>query len=165
MPLIKDGIEVEDSWTAPAPGGDIPEKGDLILSLEELVEAEDKLKGRNGRLGVRLPNSANIQELKDVLANVELVILEFPAFADGRAYSQAWQLRNELGFKGEIRATGNVLADQAAFMLRSGFDSFELEEGSSLETLKRALASMTHAYQRGFGEPGRGLRRPLSFSR
>lgn len=161
MPLIKDEIEVEDRWTYLGDDDEIAEQGDVILTLGALRASKVNPAERNGRTGVALPNTADVLELKDLLTGLDLVALDFPAFADGRAYSQAWQLRNDLGFKGEIRATGNVLADQAAFMKRSGFDSFEIEEGRSLETLKRTLASMSHAYQRGFGESDRVLRRKI----
>ena len=57
------------------------------------------------------------------LAGIERIDLHFPKFTDGRAFSQAFLLRRRLGFKGEIRATGDVLIDQLVQMQRSGFDS------------------------------------------
>jgi uncharacterized protein (DUF934 family) len=63
----------------------------------------------------------------DRLAAVALV---FPSFRDGRAYSQARLLRERYGFEGELRATGQVLRDQFVFMLRAGFDAFEVKKDS-----------------------------------
>ena len=60
------------------------------------------------------------------LEGIERINLSFPKFSDGRAFSQAFLLRRRLGFKGEIRATGDVLIDQLVQMQRTGFDSAEL---------------------------------------
>lgn len=162
MPLIKDCEIVEDSWTSIEDDADLPADGDIIISLERLTEQGSAIKDRKGRTGLRLPNTAEVSDLKDLLQHLSLVALEFPAFTDGRAYSQAWHLRHEQSFVGEIRATGNVLADQAAYMLRSGFDSFEIPEGKNIETIRQSLAAMTHAYQRGYGETTNAFRRQFS---
>jgi uncharacterized protein (DUF934 family) len=58
------------------------------------------------------------------------VALVFPTFRDGRAYSQARLLRERYNFRGELRATGQVLRDQFVFMLRAGFDAFEAKKES-----------------------------------
>ena len=62
------------------------------------------------------------------LEGVKLIVLNFPKFTDGRAYSQARLLRERLGYTGELRATGRCYIDQLPFMLRCGFDSFESEQ-------------------------------------
>ena len=71
--------------------------------------------------GIELSNDSDPRELN--LENVHRVDLHFPKFSDGRAFSQAFLLRCRLGFKGEIRATGDVLIDQLVQMRRSGFDA------------------------------------------
>ena len=76
------------------------------------------------------PNNRPIAELAPHLDRIALVALVFPGFRDGRAYSQARILRERYGFGGELRATGQVLRDQFLFLLRAGFDSFEVIEGS-----------------------------------
>ena len=75
------------------------------------------------------------------LESVERIDLNFPKFSDGRAFSQAFLLRRRLGFKGEIRATGDVLVDQLAQMERSGFDVAVLRADQRLEVAERVLAS------------------------
>ena len=75
-------------------------------------------------------------------------MLPFPAFADGRAYSIARQLR-DFGYRGEIRATGNVLPDQLQFMLQVGFDAFDIGERFPLSAWQQASKQMSLAYQRG----------------
>lgn len=75
------------------------------------------------------------------------IVLNFPKYTDGRAYSQARILRGRLGYRGELRATGQVLRDQLPFMLRCGFDSFESEQPGFGPALARARALFSVVYQ------------------
>jgi uncharacterized protein (DUF934 family) len=88
---------------------------------------------------VALANDANPFEL--ALEGVERIDLSFPKFTDGRAFSQAFLLRRRLGFKGEIRATGDVLVDQLAQMERSGFDVAVLRADQDMDIARRVLAA------------------------
>lgn len=88
---------------------------------------------------IELANDADPQLLD--LAGVDRIELNFPKFSDGRAFSQAFLLRRRLGFKGEIRATGDVLADQLAQMQRSGFDVAVLRADQNLAVAQRVLAA------------------------
>lgn len=151
MPLIKDGEIVDDGWQRLDGDEEIPADGDVILTLDRLAAERDRITARNGRTGVVLPNSAEVGEIAALLPHLSLIALEFPAFTDGRAYSQARRLRAKLGYTGELRATGVVLADQSAFMRQVGIDAFETDGRQSLDTWKKALGSMTLAYQRGYG--------------
>lgn len=150
MPLIRNGAIVEDRWKRLDDDAALPGDGDVILSLGRLQANRDRIATRSGETGVILPNSARAEEIEALLPHLSLIALEFPAFTDGRAYSQARQLRTKLGYTGELRAIGIVLADQAAFMRRVGIDAFETDGRQSLETWKKALHSMTLAYQRGY---------------
>jgi len=100
------------------------------------------------------PESQNVLELandadpRDVsLAGIDRIDLQFPKFTDGRAFSQAFLLRRRLGFKGEIRATGDVLADQLQQMARSGFTSAVLRADQDLAIAERQLARYAAFYQ------------------
>ena len=150
MPLIKDGKIAEDGWTTLDDDAAIPEQGNVIISLERLRHEGASIKAREGQLGVALKNSADEGEIAAYLPHIDLIALHFPAFTDGRAYSQARQLRTKHGFAGELRATGNVLADQAAFLARVGFDSFEIDNSQTIDVWNKALHSMSLAYQRGY---------------
>ncbi|MDO9359544.1 MAG: DUF934 domain-containing protein [Polaromonas sp.] len=86
-----------------------------------------------------LPNDAD--PLLASLGGVKRVDLHFPKFTDGRAFSQAFLLRRRREFAGEIRATGDVLADQLAQMERSGFDVAVLRADQDMATAQRVLAS------------------------
>jgi uncharacterized protein (DUF934 family) len=95
--------------------------------------------GATGQNVVELANDADPLQLQ--LEGVDRIDLNFPKFSDGRAFSQAFLLRRRLGFKGEIRAVGDVLVDQLAQMERSGFDVAVLRADQSLEIAQRVLAA------------------------
>jgi uncharacterized protein (DUF934 family) len=92
-----------------------------------------------------LPNDADPRTVQ--LDGVKRVDLHFPAFTDGRAHSQAFLLRRRLGFQGEIRATGDVLADQLPLIARNGFTQAVLKEGQDLAIAQRQLARFPSYYQ------------------
>ena len=76
-----------------------------------------------------------------------MVALDFPAFTDGRAYSTARLLRERHGYLGELRAVGDVLLDQIPFMLRCGFDAFEVAQNVTLEQIEAITDRYTAWYQ------------------
>jgi uncharacterized protein (DUF934 family) len=91
---------------------------------------------------------ANDEDPRKVnLEGVERIDLNFPKFTDGRAFSQAFLLRRRLGFKGEIRATGDVLIDQLLQMQRSGFDAAVLREDQNPAFAKRQFERYQVFYQ------------------
>ena len=101
-----------------------------------------------------LPDDALVFENSaDVLAQAEeirrhaLVVLQFPKWTDGRAYSQAVLLRGRLRYAGEIRAKGEVLADMLPLLQRCGFDAVQLRADQKLETAQRALGYFGNHYQ------------------
>lgn len=81
------------------------------------------------------------------LSGITRIDLQFPAFTDGRAYSQAFLLRRRLGFGGELRATGDVLIDQLLQMQRTGFDVAVLKEGVDASAAQRQLERYAGFYQ------------------
>ena len=95
--------------------------------------------GMNDLQIIALANDADPR--KQTLAGVTRIDLHFPKFTDGRAFSQAFLLSRRLGFKGEIRATGDVLVDQLAQMKRSGFTSAVLRADQPLNVAERVLAA------------------------
>jgi len=96
---------------------------------------------------VRLTNTDPVADLAPDLDRLELIVLEFPKFTDGRAYSQARLLRERYGYRGELRAAGNVLRDQLLFMQRCGFDAFELTQGQPVQAWVAATNEFTVFYQ------------------
>lgn len=99
------------------------------------------------RIGVQVPNTEDIVELWPTLAGATLIALEFPKSADGRAFSQARLLRQRCGYRGELRAVGEVLRDQLQFMQRCGFDAYLLRADQNGEACLQAFADFGMAYQ------------------
>lgn len=101
---------------------------------------------------VALVNDEDPRTLR--LDGVDRIDLTFPKFTDGRAFSQAFLLRRRLGFKGEIRATGDVLIDQLVQMQRSGFDAAVLREDQNLDFAQRQFDRYQAFYQGDAVSPG-----------
>ena len=97
--------------------------------------------------GVMVPNDVDIEELQADLPRLSTIALQFPKWTDGRAYSQAVLLRGRLRYTGEIRATGEVLADMLPLLQRCGFDAVQLRADQKLETAQRALGYFGNHYQ------------------
>ena len=87
------------------------------------------------------------------LSGITRIDLQFPAFTDGRAYSQAYWLRRRLGYRGELRATGDVLIDQLVQMQRTGFDVAVLREGVDAAAAQRQFERFAGFYQGSADEP------------
>jgi len=99
-----------------------------------------------------------LDNTEDVLARAadirrhETVVLRFPKWTDGRAYSQAVLLRGRLRYAGRIVATGDIVADMAPLLRRCGFDDAQLRAGQRLETARRALGLVDAHYQQTLAE-------------
>ena len=120
----------------------------MTLQPIRLVSAEDHADGAvDDPKVVRLPNDADPHTLADRLDAIERIDLDFPQFHDGRAFSQAFLLRRRLGFKGDIRATGDVLIDQLVQMERTGFTSAVLRADQDIAFAKRQFERFASFYQ------------------
>ncbi|MEO8118927.1 MAG: DUF934 domain-containing protein [Rhodoferax sp.] len=111
----------------------------------KLIAAHADSTGATGQNVIQIDNDADPRTLS--LDGVDRIDLTFPKFTDGRAFSQAFLLRRRLGFKGEIRATGDVLIDQLVQMQRSGFDAAVLREDQNLEFAQRQFDRYKAFYQ------------------
>lgn len=111
-----------------------------------LAEWRDGARPEGGRFALVLPNDAEVSEVAATLPLFAAVVLSFPVFKDGRAFSQARLLRERYGYSGEIRARGAVLRDQALFMARAGFDAFEIECAAAF-AFAEALDEFSAVYQ------------------
>jgi uncharacterized protein (DUF934 family) len=112
----------------------------------QLIAAEDHVDNGDPNV-LQLPNDADPLAIEVCLDDVDRIDLDFPKFTDGRAYSQAFLLRRRLGFKGDIRATGDVLIDQLVQMQRSGFSSAVLREGVDASAAQRQFDRFAAFYQ------------------
>lgn len=149
MPLLRNNAFVADAWTALADEAPVAESARVIVSFTRLQKEWDALARHTGLLGVAAANTVRAEELVPYLSRLALIVLAFPSFTDGRSYSLARQLRLD-GYRGELRATGNLLPDQVQFMLQVGIDTFEVSERFPLEVWQKAARQMGLTYQRGF---------------
>ena len=150
MPLLeRNGKISHDPWIILGDDEDLPAQGDIIVSHGRLpVQAP-------GRLGIALANDLDVGGLGLHVDELSLIVLNFPSFADGRAYSQARALRNTLAYEGELRASGHLLPDQLGFMVEVGLDSFDLQtDRFPVERWTEALDAVTLTYHRHLARAG-----------
>lgn len=144
--LIKNRAVAEDSYISVADDAPLPD-GPVIVSLKRFRAEREALIERNSPLGLVLPSDQSPETIGLDIDRLSLVVLEFPRFRDGRPFSWARILRTRLRFAGEIRARGDYLYDQIAYMVRVGFDAFELPPSVTPELFQRALQEMSNVYQ------------------
>ncbi|MGZ3411020.1 MAG: DUF934 domain-containing protein [Xanthobacteraceae bacterium] len=147
MPLVKGGRIVADDFERIEDGAPVPPMGRVLVSAARFLADQDEFAARDGATGVIWPNDKNVADLAPYLDKLALVALVFPAFKDGRAYSQARLLRERYGYRGELRATGQVLRDQFVFLLRAGFDSFDVVKPADAAAFEEAAKRYTVFFQ------------------
>jgi uncharacterized protein (DUF934 family) len=147
MPLVKNARIAPDIFVHIADGAELPGDGAILVSAARFLEDPEALLRRGGKLGVIWPNNRNLDDLVPYLDRLAVVALVFPTFRDGRAYSQARLLRERYGYDGELRATGQVLRDQFVFMLRAGFDAFEVKKQADAEAFAETVKRYSVFYQ------------------
>jgi len=145
--LIKDGQLIEDTWVLieDTEADTLPE-GKVIIPFTLWEKQKATLKGRTG-LGIWLDSHDEPEGIASELEIFDLIAVNFPKFADGRGYSIAHILKDQLGFKGELRAIGDVLPDQLHFMRRCGFNSFALRDDKKVDQALHCINSLSNAYQ------------------
>jgi uncharacterized protein (DUF934 family) len=116
---------------------------------------------RDAPIGVLWPNDRKVAELEPWLDQLSLIALVFPKFRDGRAYSQARLLRERYGYRCELRATGDVLRDQFQFLVRAGFDAFEVKKPADARVFAESVARYSVFYQPSADGRSPALRRRL----
>ena len=147
MPLVKAGRIVEDRFVRVLDEAPVPEGVPVILPAARFLADARDLVLRRAPSGVIWPNDRKLAELTPYLDWIAVIALVFPSFRDGRAYSQARLLRERHGFRGELRATGQVLRDQLLFLQRAGFDAFELTKDADAAAFAEAVQRYSVFYQ------------------
>src|SRR5580700_8469277 len=147
MPLVKNGKVADDIFVHLADDAELPEAAAVLVSAARFLENPEGLLAKAAKLGVIWPNNRDLDDLLPFLDRLAVVALVFPTFRDGRAYSQARLLRERYGYEGELRAAGQVLRDQFVFMLRAGFDAFEVRKESDAEAFTITAKRYSVFYQ------------------
>lgn len=147
MPLVKQGKIVDDSYVQILDDQPIADDIAVIVPAARLLADAGDFANRSGPTGVIWPNDRPVSELAPHLDRLALIALVFPNFKDGRAYSQARLLRERYRFRGELRATGQVLRDQFLFLQRAGFDAFEVRKQADALAFAEAVSRFSVFYQ------------------
>jgi len=147
MPLVKHGKITDDALVHVADDAPLPPDGAILISAARFLEDPEAISRRLGKTGVVWPNNRDLDDLVPYLDRLAAVALVFPTFRDGRAYSQARLLRERFLYRGELRATGQVLRDQFVFMLRAGFDAFEVKKQADAEAFAQTAKRYSVFYQ------------------
>jgi uncharacterized protein (DUF934 family) len=147
MPLVKNGKISDDAFVHVADDAPLPGDGAILISAARFLGDPEAMSRRLGKTGVVWPNNRNVDDLVPYLDRLAAVALVFPSFRDGRAYSQARLLRERFLYRGELRATGQVLRDQFVFMLRAGFDAFEVKKAADADAFAQTTKRYSVFYQ------------------
>jgi len=147
MPLVKGGKITGDAFVHVADGAELPADGSVLVSAARFLENPEALFARSGKVGVTWPNNRDVDDVVPHLDRLGAVALVFPTFRDGRAYSQARLLRERYLYRGELRATGQILRDQFVFMLRAGFDAFEVKKPADADAFAQTVRRYSVFYQ------------------
>lgn len=131
--------------------GAAPKEGENIaISLARLLSESESFFAAAGSVGVVIDTETAFDVLEGIVSKIDFAIIEFPAFGDGRGFSLAVRLRKDYAFKGEIRAAGPVIPDQALFLLRAGFDTVDASDDRKA-AFEAALERFPGFYQSDFG--------------
>ena len=140
--IIRNGRVEADDWDESA-----------LLTLAQWKERRLQPIAEDARLGVRLEPADDPVEIAADLERLQLVAINFPKFADGRGYSSAALLRTRYGYRGELRAIGDVGRDQLFYLKRCGFDAFALAPHRDPHAALASLGDFTQRYQGSVDDP------------
>ena len=147
MPLIRNGQIVADRFVRILDDAPLPDGVPVIVPGARFLADADEILRHDAAVGVVWPNDRRVAELESYLDRLAVIVLTFPNFKDGRGYSQARLLRERYGFRGELRATGQILRDQFVFLVRAGFDSLEVVKPADADAFAATLARYSVFYQ------------------
>lgn len=154
MTLRDDSGEIRDDWIRLDDEARAPMGARVIVSLARFDRDGAALLESQPAVGVSAPNDIAPETLTPWFDRLGLIAVEFPSFADGRGFSVARTLRS-LGFRGELRAFGPVIADQYAYLRACGFSTVETPEAVDIRQPQgqwdAAATAMSLGYQRGYG--------------
>ena len=150
MPLLINREVVTDSWTlindeAFTEGASAP-AGDIIVPLALYLEHQDALIKRSEQVAIQINGDDDLSSVLDALDQFPLIAVDFPAFRDGRGFSIA-RLLQRAGYKGQIRATGDIGRDRLAYMVRCGFNAIKIDDETYTPEMLSAFDEMSNYYQ------------------
>jgi uncharacterized protein (DUF934 family) len=147
MQIIKDRQIVDDNWNFVGDDAELT-VGDISVSLARWKKDKQQLLALKGKKGVRMGPADSVADIVADLKDLQLIEMDFPAFADGRIFSQTWLLRDHYKYQGEIRATGHYMPDQVFYLSRVGVNAFALDRTEDLTAALSTLNDFTIHYQK-----------------
>lgn len=146
MKTLKDGQIIDSPWQLIRKTDAIPDKPWLLIPMTSWLElpAESRM---NANMAPWLDAEESVEDLSDFIKSLPLIGLNFPSFTDGRPYSSAWLIRNRYAFDGELLALGDVRYDELEQMMRTGFDSFEVQPQDNFARAIAQLEEPSFRYQ------------------
>jgi uncharacterized protein (DUF934 family) len=144
--LIKEGKIIEDTWLPIHPDVVLPASGQIctLLQWQQLLDKNCS--------AVQLEAGQEPTPLYPFLQDIQLVVINFPVFTDGRGFSYARDLR-ERGYSGELRACGHFIRDQLTYLHRCGFDAFQMADESGLDSALASFRDFSEYYQAAIDQP------------
>lgn len=130
-------------------------QGYSIVSLNFWQDNQTQLEelAQSGKLALHLNSDETADLIAESAQQFALICIDFPKFSDGRGYSTARLLREKYGYKGELRAVGDVLIDQLFYMQRCGFGSFDLRDDQIISDAIAAFSTFSVCYQNDVHDP------------
>ena len=157
MKIIKNKSVVEDDWNVlhliesdTAEAVAVP-AGKIIVPLKVWLAQSNSLQHRSD-VGVWFASDERAEDLQADVSKLSVIAIDFPKFADGRGYSIAYHLRVRFGYRGELRAIGDVLRDQLFYMQRVGFDAFAIRADKDIQEAVKSLSDFSLSYQASVDE-------------
>jgi uncharacterized protein (DUF934 family) len=150
--LIKNNVIVTDEWTVLRLNeGEAADRvavpaGKVIVPFPVWNCQHEALQERK-ELGVWLASFERAEDLQDDINRFPVIGVDFHKFTDGRGYTLAYRLRNQLGFRGELRAMGDILRDQLFYLKRVGFDTFAVRADKDIQDAQKGLSDFSLSYQ------------------
>ncbi|WP_310621492.1 DUF934 domain-containing protein [Flexibacterium corallicola] len=149
--IYKNGSILPDEWEVLEDDAQLPVDGNVIVSFQRYFKEKGQLKQYHLSLGVIISPGDDVSELQEELETLQLVAVDFPGFADGRGFSSARILREEMGFTGEIRASGQFILDQISMLTRCGVNSFALDNPHLRKDLEAGNLAEVTVYSQPVG--------------
>jgi uncharacterized protein (DUF934 family) len=151
--VFRDGRFEPDVWVVLDAAAPIPAEGRAFLPFARWIAERDGLAGDSRPLGVVVKPGDDPEKLAPDLDRLAAIAVDFPAFTDGRGFSSARILREHLGYRGELRAVGNVLLDQIPLMIRCGVDAFVVAHEPTRRRLSKGDTAEVALYTQPVGRP------------
>ncbi len=175
--MLLDGVIVRDPYrfvgseqalqallASPGPYGQEPVRPlyaaeDVLVPLPVMQACQAQIQAWEGRKGVLVQPGDELESFSADLPWLDLVAVHFPLFTDGRGHSLARTLRDHYGFKGELRAQGDVFEDTVHYLVRCGFNAFVPRPGVTPAQLLQGFDTFSESYQAAVDCPSPLFRR------